>query len=71
MAKPIYDLEEGECRWPVNDAAPGEEHLFCGLPHGREPHEQPYCDCHAALNIDPDSDRIIAIIDKMVRKVKE
>lgn len=27
---PLLDLKRGECRWPVNDAAKGEMHLFCG-----------------------------------------
>lgn len=26
----IETLKAGECRWPVNDAKPGEKHLFCG-----------------------------------------
>lgn len=28
----LVDLARHECKWPVNDAAPGEQHLFCGLP---------------------------------------
>lgn len=26
----LADLSPGECKWPVNDAAVGEVHLFCG-----------------------------------------
>lgn len=32
------------CKWPVNDAAPGETHLFCGAV---APFEKPYCRHHA------------------------
>ena len=41
--RPILQLEAGQCRWPVNDAAPDELHLFCGLPS-----QGSYCDHHAA-----------------------
>ncbi|MER8540282.1 hypothetical protein NKH17_12585 [Mesorhizobium sp. M1334] len=27
---PLEELRHGECRWPVNNAAQGEKHLFCG-----------------------------------------
>lgn len=39
----LADLGGRACRFPVNDAAPGEPHLFCGLPvlWGR-----PYCGHH-------------------------
>ncbi|HTV68083.1 MAG TPA: GcrA family cell cycle regulator [Rhizobiaceae bacterium] len=30
---PLDQLKHGECRWPVNDAAIGELHLFCGKPN--------------------------------------
>ena len=42
----IMDLQRGECRWPVNDAAKGGEHLFCAAPAipGK-----PYCAAHAAV----------------------
>ncbi len=29
---PLVDLGRHDCRFAVNDAAPGEEHLFCGKP---------------------------------------
>ncbi|WP_273792398.1 GcrA family cell cycle regulator [Brucella anthropi] len=29
---PLADLDRSQCRFPVNDAAPGEQHLFCGHP---------------------------------------
>jgi GcrA cell cycle regulator len=29
---PLADLKPGECKWPVNDAPNGEQHLFCGNP---------------------------------------
>lgn len=28
----LTELKSGDCRWPVNDAAPREIHLFCGHP---------------------------------------
>lgn len=28
----MIELKSGDCRWPVNAAAPGEQHLFCGQP---------------------------------------
>ena len=43
---PLMMLEARECRWPVNNAAPGEEHLFCGLEA-----DGPYCAHHAARRI--------------------
>lgn len=27
---PLLDLAPSDCRWPTNDAARGEQHLFCG-----------------------------------------
>lgn len=42
-AKTLADLAWSECRWPVNDAAPGEQHLFCAAPRGNGP----YCPFHA------------------------
>jgi hypothetical protein len=29
---PLAELKPKECRWPVNHAAQGEPHLFCGMP---------------------------------------
>ena len=43
---PMLDLGANECRWPVNDAARGELHLFCG-----NPASGPYCPGHAVLNV--------------------
>jgi GcrA cell cycle regulator len=47
---PIMELERGQCRWPVNDAARGDEHLFCGAPAipGKS-----YCAAHAAIAYRP------------------
>lgn len=44
--KPLADLDWCDCRWPTNDAAPGEPHLFCAEPAmpGR-----PYCAAHYRL----------------------
>lgn len=40
----LTELGPRNCRWPVNDAAIGEDHLFCG----KEAEEcQPYCTHHA------------------------
>ncbi|MEP9389625.1 GcrA family cell cycle regulator [Mesorhizobium sp. KR9-304] len=41
--KLLADLAWHECRWPVNDAAPGEMHLFCARAKG----DGPYCSEHA------------------------
>lgn len=43
VGRPIVDLGASQCRWPVNDATPQQEHLFCGLPSRGS-----YCDHHAA-----------------------
>lgn len=39
----LVDLGRFDCRFPVNDAAPGEQHLFCG--NGRTP-VSAYCAHH-------------------------
>jgi hypothetical protein len=44
----LMELKRGECKWPVNDAARGELHLFCGTP--AEP-DKPYCCTHAPLGL--------------------
>lgn len=44
---PLIDLKPRECKWPVNDAARGEVHLFCGLPAG----EGPYCAGHYGRSV--------------------
>jgi len=46
LAKILADLAWTECRWPVNDARPGEDHLFCAA--HRDPLLGPYCAAHAA-----------------------
>ena len=38
---PMMELQAGACKWPVNDAAKGEQHLFCGLPA-----DGSYCEQH-------------------------
>lgn len=43
---PMLKLKPGMCKWPVNDAAPGEFHLFCASPA-----EGPYCECHRQRSI--------------------
>lgn len=40
---PLVDLRHGECRFAVNDAAQGEQHLFCGRAAGFAS----YCPHHA------------------------
>lgn len=42
----MMELKPGECKFPVNDAEPGEMHLFCGLPANPD---KPYCATHAFL----------------------
>jgi hypothetical protein len=39
--RPLALLERYQCRWAVNDAGPGETHLFCGLPA-----KASYCEHH-------------------------
>lgn len=45
MRLPLLALRGGQCRFPVNDARPGEEHLFCG--HPAQPGKS-YCLHHLA-----------------------
>lgn len=47
---PIGELRLNQCRWPVNDAAPGETHLFCGL--ATQPAKS-YCAHHEARKLRP------------------
>jgi len=42
VGRTLMMLQRGQCKWPVNDAAKGEEHLFCG-----ERAEGSYCRHHA------------------------
>ncbi len=46
--KPMMMLQAKDCRWAVNDAEPGETHLFCGLPA-----ETAYCSHHTARSFMP------------------
>ncbi|MGE0425279.1 MAG: GcrA family cell cycle regulator [Reyranellaceae bacterium] len=41
---PLVELSPRDCRFPVNDAKPGELHLFCGMPAAPA---GPYCRHHA------------------------
>lgn len=43
---PLVDLEPGQCRYPTNNPAPFEGHLFCGHPVKEG---SPYCACHHAV----------------------
>lgn len=43
---PLPDLDWGDCRFPVNEAARGETHLFCGRPALSD--KVRYCAHHAA-----------------------
>jgi hypothetical protein len=43
--KPLSALSPDQCRWPVNDAAGGEQHLFCAA---KAVSGNPYCAVHAA-----------------------
>lgn len=45
---PLMALNRGVCKWPVNDAPRGVEHLFCGLPA-----DGPYCAHHAGYAYRP------------------
>ncbi|RWC29819.1 MAG: hypothetical protein EOS70_23290 [Mesorhizobium sp.] len=40
---PLESLKPRECRWPVNNAAQGEQHLFCGQ---ATDDERSYCPHH-------------------------
>lgn len=42
---PLVDLGRHDCKWPVNNAAPGEMHLFCGRERLTG---LPYCGHHQA-----------------------
>lgn len=43
VGKPLWILKASECRFPVNDAARDEVHLFCSLPAEQN---RPYCAGH-------------------------
>lgn len=42
----LADLDARQCRYATNDAAIGEEHLFCGQP---TEDGSSYCACHRAM----------------------
>jgi hypothetical protein len=44
--KPLVRLGAKQCKWPVNDAAAAEMHLFCSAPA-----EGSYCAAHAKRSI--------------------
>lgn len=54
-------LEPHMCKWPVNDAAKGELHLFCGAES-----DGPYCPFHAMKSVgrgtesERNADRVLA-----------
>lgn len=43
LPRPLSEIKANECKWPVNDAVEGEQHLFCGHPVKAS---QPYCAAH-------------------------
>ena len=45
-AKPLINLEPGECHFPVNQARVGQDHLFCAKPTLGE---KTYCPKHRAV----------------------
>lgn len=47
---PLLELDRGQCRFPTNDAAPGEIHLFCGAKAVRG---EPYCAFHCRRSLAP------------------
>ncbi len=44
-ARPLAELSYWGCKWPVNEAKPGEPHLFCGT---KRESGEPYCEHHLA-----------------------
>lgn len=42
----LQDLPDDGCRWPVNEPAPGEEHLFCG---DQKKLGRSYCEKHCRV----------------------
>jgi hypothetical protein len=63
---PLWELEPDQCKWPLNDPAPGKPHLFCGHQCVEtEPDEKakPYCPHHtkrARMEYFRPTDRIAA-----------
>lgn len=43
----LLELDQDGCRWPVNDAKPGEAHLFC---NARQVFGSSYCEEHDSLS---------------------
>lgn len=48
VGRPLMAMGHSQCRWPVNDAEPGELHLFCG-----QASDGSYCPQHMALAYRP------------------
>lgn len=44
--KPIVELENNSCRWPIND---GPDYLFCGSPDADMSRKVPYCGYHSRI----------------------
>jgi GcrA cell cycle regulator len=58
---PIKELQAGQCRWPVNDAKPGEEHLFCGA---KARAGSSYCKDHYSVSVSGHEVELNAKADK-------
>ncbi len=50
IGRSLIDIGTRECRWPINDAAIGKSHLFCG---SRKERGKPYCAAHCRLAYRP------------------
>lgn len=50
VGRPITDLGHNQCRWSVNDAQPGQTHLFCG---DKTVPGKSYCVLHQELSVLP------------------
>ena len=46
VGRTLMMLARHQCKWPVNDAERGQEHLFCALPA-----DGPYCDHHKQRSV--------------------
>jgi hypothetical protein len=46
---PLMMLGGQQCKWPVNEAERGEQHLFCAAPA-----DGPYCEHHRARSVAPE-----------------
>lgn len=58
----LRDLEPYQCRWPINDAKPGEadETLFCGLPRQAG---GCYCERHSLRGFIPSKPKASTFVD--------